>query len=47
MYELGKRLTCAVCGTQCLVIGASGQGELRCCDQPMAVAEPKKLPSAD
>lgn len=47
MYELGKRLTCARCGTQCLVIHPSEPGELLCCDQPMSLDEPKKLPSSD
>jgi hypothetical protein len=47
VYEVGKRLTCPECGTQCLVIGASAPGELTCCDQPMNLDAAKKLPSSD
>jgi transcription elongation factor Elf1 len=47
MYELGKRMTCANCGSQCLVIAATDVGVLTCCGQPMELDEAKKLPSSD
>lgn len=46
-YQLGKRLTCEVCGTQCLVTKASDAGELECCGKHMTTQEPKQLASSD
>ncbi len=46
-YQIGKRLTCEVCGTQCLVTKASEPGELECCGQQMSLQEPKQLASSD
>ena len=44
--SLGKRYQCEVCGGLLLCTKA-GEGPLECCGQPMALAETKKLPSAD
>ena len=44
--ELGKRFTCESCGSEALCIKA-GEGEVTCCEQPMALVQPKVLPSAD
>lgn len=43
---LGKRYECATCGTQALCT-VPGSGELVCCEQPMAVMQPRPLPSSD
>ena len=44
--HLGKRYTCAECEATVLVTKA-GDGELRCHEQPMEVAQAKPLPSSD
>ncbi|MSQ33740.1 MAG: hypothetical protein EXR60_04905 [Dehalococcoidia bacterium] len=45
--QLGKRLTCEKCGTQVLCTKA-GDGQVVCCDgKPMAIMQPKALPSSD
>jgi hypothetical protein len=46
MPRLGKRYVCASCGQAVVCIGG-GDGELRCCDAPMAEQAPKNLPSSD
>lgn len=46
-YELGKRLKCEVCGSECLVTKPSEAGELSCCGQSMQLQEPKQLASSD
>jgi len=43
---LGKRYQCAVCEATVLVT-KPGEGTLTCHDQPMDLAQPKPLPSAD
>ena len=44
--QLGKRYQCAVCGAMVLCTKA-GDGEVGCCDNPMELLAPRKLPSAD
>jgi desulfoferrodoxin-like iron-binding protein len=44
--EIGKRYTCDSCGAQVLAIKA-GTGELECCSTPMALMDPKPIPSGD
>jgi desulfoferrodoxin-like iron-binding protein len=44
--QLGKRFQCEKCGSEVLCI-KPGDGEINCCDQPMALLQPKVLPSAD
>ena len=44
--QLGKRYTCAVCGSSVLCT-KSGEGEIYCCDAVMELQEPRKLPSSD
>lgn len=44
--DTGKRFACAHCGTEALCTTA-GAGTVECCGEPMAIKEPKKLPSAD
>ncbi|OFW10317.1 MAG: hypothetical protein A3G20_09650 [Acidobacteria bacterium RIFCSPLOWO2_12_FULL_59_11] len=43
---LGKRYHCDACGMEVLCTKA-GAGELRSCEKPMALQEPKPLPSSD
>lgn len=43
---LGKRYRCASCGIEALCTKA-GYGELASCEKPMAMQEPKPLPSSD
>ena len=44
--QLGKRFQCEKCGTEVLCI-KPGEGEVVCCGGPMALLQPKVLPSAD
>ena len=44
--QLGKRYTCEVCGTEILCVKA-GDGGVTCCDQEIAIQEPKTVPSSD
>jgi hypothetical protein len=44
--QLGKRFTCATCGTEVLCT-KGGTGTVGCCGAEMAKKEPKQLPSAD
>ena len=46
MAEIGKRYRCEACGTEVLAI-KPGDGELSCCGQPMAILDPKAIPSGD
>jgi hypothetical protein len=43
---LGKRYTCASCGSEVLVTRV-GAGHVVCHDAPMAMAQTKQLPSSD
>ncbi len=44
--QLGKRYHCQACGTITLCTKA-GEGVLTCCDDEMALQDPRKLPSSD
>ncbi len=44
--QLGKRYTCAVCGTLVLCT-KTGEGVVQCCEVDMELQEPRKLPSSD
>ncbi|MBI2123863.1 MAG: hypothetical protein HYU04_01320 [Candidatus Wildermuthbacteria bacterium] len=44
--QLGKRYLCLVCGATVLCTKASSSS-ISCCEQPMALQEPRKLPSSD
>ncbi len=44
--QLGKRYKCETCGTEALCLKA-GDGTVHCCGVPMALLQPKVLPSAD
>ena len=44
--QLGKRYTCATCGSSVLCT-KSGEGEIYCCEAVMELQEPRKLPSSD
>jgi len=44
--QLGKRFQCEKCGTEVLCI-KPGDGGVECCGVPMALMQPKVLPSAD
>ena len=46
MMQLGKRYTCASCGSVALCCTA-GSGEVHCCEQTMVPMEAKSLPSSD
>jgi hypothetical protein len=43
---LGKRYVCETCEAQVLIT-KGGDGTLSCHDQPMALMQPKPLPSSD
>lgn len=47
MLQIGKRYQCESCGTEALVTKQSGDGELNCCGDSMALLQPKKTKSAD
>jgi desulfoferrodoxin-like iron-binding protein len=44
--SLGKRYSCAKCGTEILCTKA-GAGEVVCCGEPMKTKEAKAIPSSD
>ena len=44
--QLGKRYTCAECGSSVLCT-KTGEGVINCCDSEMEIQEPRKLPSSD
>ena len=44
--QLGKRYTCATCGTLVLCT-KTGEGAAQCCNADMELQEPRKLPSSD
>ena len=44
--QLGKRYVCETCGSGVLCT-KSGEGEIDCCENPMEIQEPRKLPSSD
>ena len=44
--QLGKRYKCEVCGTEELCT-KKGDGVVICCDQEMAIVQPRQLPSSD
>jgi desulfoferrodoxin-like iron-binding protein len=43
---LGKRYSCATCGSEVLCTKA-GAGEIVCCGKPMKTQEAKAIPSSD
>jgi desulfoferrodoxin-like iron-binding protein len=43
---LGKRYSCATCGSEVLCTKA-GTGEVVCCGKPMKTQEAKAIPSSD
>lgn len=45
-YQLGKRVTCLICGTEGLITKA-GSGQLACCGQAMEMKSARPLPSSD
>lgn len=44
--QLGKRFECLACGAEVLCT-KPGEGIVRCCDQDMALKQPRPLASAD
>ena len=44
--QLGKRYSCAVCGTMVLCT-KTGDGVVHCCDAEMELQQPRQLPSSD
>lgn len=48
MLGVGKRYTCASCGTQVLVTKPGQEdAEVTCCGAPVAAEEPKQVASSD
>lgn len=44
--QLGKRYWCPICGA-IMLCTKPGAGRVSCCDQEMALQQPRKLPSSD
>ncbi len=47
MLKVGKRYSCATCGTQVLVTKPGGEADPTCHGAPLEVEEPKKVSSSD